>query len=147
MLGKNVARIWIFSWIAFCTVTGFGVQIVTEGSNLACESFELNKPLRVYKDPTIFLPTLELINSDPQFGWKELFRESPVLTTLSGSVHLMRLPTREFRNFGAIARLYEFSEPRFVGRLPEEGMRRTVPIIVPVKICGGGSASPPARAY
>lgn len=118
----------------------FGTQIIVENSHAFCEEINLKRELKIYKDPSLFLPNLSLIYSNPRKGWKELLNENPLLTSLNGSVHLMRLgPPREFKNFGAIARLYELSEPRFKPKFKEnEKQEREIKnqVIVPIKICG-----------
>lgn len=117
---------------------GFGYQIVTEGSNVACEEMRLSKELKIFKDPTLFLSTLSLIYQDPVAGWDMLMRENPLLTTVKGVVQLMRLgPTREFRNFGAVAKLYEAAEPRL--KVASGALGKHAPI-VPIMLCGDKDA-------
>lgn len=119
-----------------------GVQVITDGSKVVCQEIRLYRELRVYKDPTLFMTTLNALYLDPALGWDSLKREDPILTTLENTAFLMRLGApREFRGFGAIARIYELVDSRFrTGRRPasegDEGKPRAPAMIVPVKICG-----------
>jgi hypothetical protein len=112
------------------------VQIVTENPNPACEELHLAKALKLYKDPTLFLSAVTTADTEP-----DAFGDSPLLTSLKGTVQLMRLgPPHEFRNFGAIAKVYELAEPKLRGvtaRKNEKDERVIAsPLIVPVKVCG-----------
>jgi hypothetical protein len=118
----------------------FGVDVVTENGAADCEVFVAHRELRIFKDPTLFLPNISQIMADPKEGWKRLMAERPLLNSFKGSVSLARLgKAREFRNFGVIARLYELVEPRL--RLVDEVTGRRLPSvkIVPVQICGQGT--------
>lgn len=111
----------------------YAAQIVTDGSHAACEEFRFVKELKLFKDPTLFLSNLSVIYQDPATGWESLMHENPLLTTLRGTVHLMKLgPELEFKNFGAIARIYELAEPKL--RMSESREKHAK--IVPVKVCG-----------
>ena len=116
-------------------------QVVTGLDHTACEEFKLAKELKVYKDPSIFVGSLGQMYSDPHQGWSSLLNESPILTTLEGMVHLMKLSAPvEFKNFGMISRLYEFADPRFkmVNKKVDGKNERSdkYPLVVPIKICG-----------
>lgn len=120
-----------------------GVQVITDGSKVVCQEVRLYRELRVYKDPTLFMTSLNALYLDPGLGWESLKREDPVLTTLEGTAFLMRLGApREFRGFGSIARIYELVDSRFrPGRATaslESGTKGPRPpaMIVPVKLCG-----------
>jgi hypothetical protein len=115
-------------------------QIVTDGDRASCELVQAHKDLRIFKDPSLFLPMLALLYRDPATGWKELQRENPLLTTVRGPVYLMRLggPTG-FKNYGAIARFYEAIEPRLRMQPQEGGFTGPTPI-VPVLLCGESDA-------
>ena len=39
----------------------FSAQVISERSHSSCEEFLLMRELKIYKDPTIFLPNLSLI--------------------------------------------------------------------------------------
>src|SRR5690348_13896830 len=92
--------------------TSPAVDVVNENPQSACRPVELFRELNVFKDPTLFMSDLGLIYVDPTLGWKQLMRENPLLTQLKGRVQLLQLgPAREFKNFGAIAKLYEAAEP------------------------------------
>ncbi len=125
-------------WLA---APGFGFQIVTEGDKTACQEVRLFKELKIYKDPTLFLSVMSLIQQDPQAGWEALSRENPLLTTVKGTVQLAQLgPEREFKNFGAIARLYEVADPRFrlrreTGSDGRAHLKKPIAII-PIMLCG-----------
>lgn len=135
----------VVQWIVFAFLS-FGVnvralQVASEYDHAACEEFQLAKELRVYKDPSIFVGNLGQMYNDPRQGWATLMNETPVLTTLEGTVHLMKLASAsEFKNFGVISRLYEFADPRFKARDKSnavlKGKSAARPMVVPVKICG-----------
>ncbi len=114
-------------------------DVVTDSDVKAhCEELVVKRELRVFKDPSLFLPGLALIAEDPKAGWERLMEESPLLTRLTGRVSLMRLgKAREFKNFGAIAKLYEAAEPRL--RLREKGAAASSARVIPIQICGDGS--------
>lgn len=115
------------------------VDVVAEqGAHTVCEEFVAHKELRVFKDPTLFLPNLALIQADPKVGWYRLLQETPLLTSfLKGRVRLKRLgEPREFKNFGVIARFYELAEPRLRMREVGEGSLTRAARIVPVQLCG-----------
>lgn len=125
-----------FTFILSFLVVGvaFSAEIVTENQKLVCQEFRLNQEVRVYKDPSLFLPQLSQIYADPATGWDELMKESPIVTTVKGAVQLMKLgPAREFKNFGEIAKLYELVDPRF--REVKKSPSDKSPMILPVKIC------------
>lgn len=114
-------------------------EVVNErGAGESCQEFTIQRELKVFKDPTLFLPNLGLIMADPKVGWYRLMQENPLLMVLTGRVKLTRLgETREFKNFGAIARLYELAEPRL--RLVDpEAPKQPLVKIVPVQVCGEG---------
>lgn len=124
------------------TSVSSAVQVVTEGSIVGCEEIRLNRELKVYKDPSLFVGNLSLIYTDPELGWEKLMEETPLLTSIAGTVHLVRLgPPRAFKNFGAVAKLYELAEPKFRVK-KEDGTKVPVvhPMIVPIQICGQGEA-------
>src|SRR4051812_16967215 len=85
------------------------IEVITEReSSPSCEEFRITSDIRIYKDPSLFLDSLSLILRDPIVGWEKMMRENPLLTTLRGSAHFMRLgPARDFKNFGLVAKLYE----------------------------------------
>jgi hypothetical protein len=115
------------------------VQIETSGSNPYCEELSVMQPLRVFRDPALFLSNLNMLSTDPENGWEAMQEESPLLTTLgTGRARFMRLgPAAPFRNFRAIARFYEPIEPALKAyRLARQEQN---PYIVPIKICGGDS--------
>ncbi len=117
----------------------YGVDVVTENGAADCETFVAHRELRVYKDPTLFLPNISQIMADPKVGWQRLMSERPLLNSFRGSVSLARLgKAREFKNFGMIARLYELAEPR-LRMMGEDGKIRPSVKIVPVQICGQGT--------
>jgi hypothetical protein len=124
----------------FCRAVG-AVELVPErGAEGACQEFVARHELKVFKDPTLFIPNLGLIQIDPKVGWYRLMQETPLLTVLSGRVSLMRLgEAREFKNFGAIARLYELAEPRLRLVDPATSLQKTPVKIVPVQVCGSGA--------
>lgn len=126
----------LFLFISFFLGGGaFSAQIVSEIPHVACEEVKLYKELKVYKDPSLFLPELSHIYADPEHGWEDLLRENPLLTAVKGTIRIMRLgPEREFKNFGAIAKLYELSEPKLRKKLRGKNKSQ---LIIPVKICGG----------
>ncbi len=136
----------MFATSAFALIEKPAVEIVTEKPVVYCEEFHLSKPLNIYKDPDLFIRNLALIYSDPQLGWEMLMEENPLLTRVQGTVKLMRLAdTRYFRNFGAVAKLYEAADPRFrmteVPTNPDDPSGETTkvgPEIVPIQICGPG---------
>jgi hypothetical protein len=114
------------------------IQIVTEDPKLVCEEFQITKELKVYRDPALFISKMKLLAVDPSLGWREIRSEKPVLTSLKGTVHLVRLaPPQPFKNFKAYAELYEMADPGFSPRpLTNEGRPDRSPLIVPVKLCG-----------
>ncbi len=117
----------------------FAAELVNErGAGSSCQEFTANRELKVFKDPTLFLPNLGLIMADPKVGWYRLMQENPLLMVLTGRVKLTKLgEAREFKNFGAIARLYELAEPRL--RLVDpEASKQPLVKIVPVQVCGEG---------
>ncbi len=152
--------------IALFLMTGFlrpahavlsPMEIVTEqGHTPSCEEYRLLRDLRVYKDPSLFLGALSLIERDPRMGWENLMRENPLMTTLRGSAQLILLGSaREFKNFGLIAKLYETVEPRLkLQAIPStevlptpsgpgkkvQKLKKTGARIVPVMICGDSDA-------
>jgi hypothetical protein len=146
---------WILASVLIMTQATLAgaVQIVTDSSTVVCEEFQLYRELKVYKDPTLFLSNLNLIYTDPASGWESLMYENPLLTTVKGTIRLMRLgPPREFKNFGAIAKIYELAEPRLkpVDKAAERserdkrdqesrGLAATQTLIVPIKMCGTDS--------
>jgi hypothetical protein len=135
-----------FAFLFLSLVLGFrglAAQLVTEPGHSACEEYKLAKDLRVYKDPSLFIGSLGQMYNDPKQGWSSLMEESPVLTTLQGTVHLMKLGIpSEFKNFGVISRIYELADSSFKPRLTERGVstsssrERVRPLVVPVKVCG-----------
>jgi hypothetical protein len=115
------------------------VELVSErGAGSSCQELTVKRELKVFKDPTLFLPNLGLIMADPKVGWYRLMQETPLLMVLTGRVKLTKLgEAREFKNFGVIARLYELAEPRLRLVDPEVSKQPLVKI-VPVQICGEG---------
>lgn len=112
-----------------------GIEVISEAKQGRCETFDLVEELHVYKDPTLFLTTLNTMLIDPDRGWHQLMDESPLLTTVTGEVRMMRLgEPRRFKNFGPITRLYSVVEPRLRIRRPEKGAQ--TPWIVPITFCG-----------
>ena len=76
---------------------------------------------------------------DSKSSFEVLSVENPLLTTVKGTFHMMRLaPPREFKSFGAISSFYELAEPRLTTeskvRNPH-GMGKSSQII-PVRVCG-----------
>ncbi len=130
----------MFSSLIFAAQT----QVLTEYTHVSCEEFALKRELPIYKDPSLFLPFVDLLEKDPKAGWEALSKESPLLTTVKGSQHFMRLgPARDFSNFGDIAKIYEVNDRRFIPRwvhFKNEPAKLKNSRIVPVKICGMGAA-------
>lgn len=133
------------------------IEIITErDTSPACEEFRLNRDIRIYKDPSLFLESLSLVLRDPIVGWEKMMRENPLLTTLRGTAQIVRLgPARDFKNFGLVARLYESVEPRLKlqevpapeqqkkdGRRGHTSARKqfSAARIVPVMLCGDTDA-------
>lgn len=119
-----------------------GAHVLSEFENSKCEEFQLSKPVVVFKDPSLFVGSLGEIWNDPHQGWKSLMSESPIVTTLEGSVRLMRLGNAsEFKNFGVISKLYELADSRFGAgseyyQRPNTKLGKSKrPLIIPVKIC------------
>ncbi len=125
---------------AFCGSLAFGAEVVGEtGGQARCQPFTAKSELRVFKDPTLFLPSLSLILADPKVGWYRLMQENPLRAVLQGSTSLRILgEPREFKNFGVIARLYELAEPRLRLSDVKQVKPGTSEKIVPVQICGDG---------
>ena len=120
-----------------------GVQVLSELDFCACEEFRLTKGLRVYKDPSLFIGSLGQMYNDPQQGWQSLMNETPILTTLQGTVYLMKLGgPSEFKNFGIISKLYELVDPRLRDNSSLQSIKNSKPqkmgraLVVPIKICG-----------
>ena len=116
-----------FSWlIAVFVAFGFkakAVQVVSDYEHASCQEFRLVKELRVYKDPSIFVGNLGQMYNDPHQGWASLMNENPVLTTLEGTIHLMKLGSpMEFKNYGVISRLYELADPRFKAKAKKRSL-------------------------
>lgn len=125
----------IIAVLAWMVSPLWGVQIVTETPHVHCRTFHFHQDLSIYKDPTLFLPNLSLIYADPVRGWEALMEESPLLTKVKGDIVLMLLSDKpaEFKNFGAVARLYEMADPRFKFNKKESSS----PVkILPIKMCG-----------
>jgi hypothetical protein len=121
----------------------WAAQVLSEFEDSKCEEFKLSKPLVVYKDPSLFVGALGEFYNDPQQGWKSLVAETPVLTTLEGTVYLMKLGVAsEFRNFGVISKLYELVDSRFTAKKTtaksKTGRKEIIkrPLVMPIKICG-----------
>lgn len=118
----------------------FGTQVITEQNTVSCEELFLKRELKIYKDPSLFLPNLAMLYTNPKKGWDELLKESPLLTSVKGSFRLMRLgPSREFNHFGGIERLYELTDSNFRPRLHEmknKEWKVKNPMIIPIKVCG-----------
>lgn len=119
-----------------------GANVLSEFENSQCEEFQLTKQLTVYKDPSLFVGSLGEILNDPHQGWKRLMAESPILTNLEGTVHLMKLGNAsEFKNFGVISKLYELADSRFVAHKQyfqfngKRASQRKRPLVIPIKIC------------
>jgi hypothetical protein len=119
---------------------GFSVQVLSEFENSKCEEFKLFRDLNVYKDPSLFIGNLGEMYNDPRQGWDGLMKETPILTTLQGTVYLMKLGgASEFRNFGMISKLYELADSRFVAKKSIQKSGIPVrPLVIPVKLCGFG---------
>lgn len=117
------------------------VDIVSDMDEVFCEEYLFHKELRVYKDPSLFMELLNDILDNPKLGWKRLLSENPLLTSLQGTTFLMRLGLpRPFKGFGEIAALYEMADPRFKKEVAESPQKVPVPNVVPVRVCGLGSA-------
>ena len=100
------------------------IQVVSESTHTSCTPFEFQRELRIYKDPSFFVPDLGLMY------------DSPILTTVKGSTHLMILgSSREFKNFGEVSKLYEIVDPQFRSENKEK-KSATGAVIIPIKICG-----------
>lgn len=125
-------------FLAFIAGQTYGAQIVSENPHVSCQELKLYKDLKVYKDPSLFLGNLSEIYTDPSVGWDRLLKENPLLTTIKGTVQVMKLgQEREFKNFGAIARIYEIADPKFKTAEGVGGKKvQQSPKIIPVKICG-----------
>jgi hypothetical protein len=134
--------------VLFCLLTmsllqAHGAQVGSEFANSACEEFQLARELIIYKDPSLFIGSLGQMYNDPHQGWSELMSETPVLTSLQGTVYLMKLgePT-EFKNFGVISKLYELVEPRLKSHSEDkkskasQALKSERPWVIPVKVCG-----------
>jgi len=120
-----------------------GAQVISEFSHSSCEEFRLVRELTIYKDPSLFIGNLGQMYNDPHQGWTELMNETPVLTTLQGTVHLMKLGEPvEFKNFGIISKLYELVEPRLKPNKESKKSKsahafgKEITWIIPIKICG-----------
>ena len=126
----------------------YATQVVADGESLRCQEYRLHQEVRLYKDPSLFLPQLSQIYADPVAGWDELMKENPLVMTIRGSVQLMKLgPEREFKNFGPISRIYELVDPRFrvqkpgLTNLPKTSKKNpdVNAMILPIKICSQDS--------
>ncbi len=127
----------------FYSLESSGAQVVSELEHVACEEFRLSRELIIYKDPSLFIGNLGQMYNNPSQGWASLMNESPILTTVQGTIHLMKLGLPiEFKSFGVISKLYELVDPRFKLKIispqnkiakPLESLR---PLVVPVKVCG-----------
>jgi len=118
----------------------FSAQVLSEFENSKCEEFKLFRDLKVYKDPSLFIGNLGEMYNDPKQGWDGLMKETPILTTLQGTVYLMKLGgASEFRNFGIISKLYELADSRFVAKKSGNKSKTPIrPLVIPVKLCGFG---------
>lgn len=126
-----------YLFIFLVAISSHAATIVSENPHVSCQEMKFYKELKVYKDPSLFLGNLSEIYSDPSVGWERLMKENPLLTSIKGTVQVMKLgPEREFKNFGAIARIYELADPKF--RTDHKTLN---PKIVPVKFCGGDAYS------
>lgn len=138
----RVVKIIALVFLLFSLVS-HAAHIVSEIPHVSCQEVKLYKELKIYKDPSLFLGNLSEIYADPSVGWEKLMKENPLLTTIKGTVNLMKLgPERDFKNFGAIARIYEVADPQFrhVGKEEAKGAVPKDPKIVPVKICADAYA-------
>ncbi len=100
-----------------------------------CESITAKRELRVFRDPELFRPNPAALIDDPK-AWDRLKEQSPLLTTLKGSVELRMGEPRQFQNFAAIARLYEAADPRL--RLREKTESSGTARFIPVQLCRDG---------
>jgi len=123
---------WLLLVLAF-SLPAYAVEIVTENPHPACEELHLSKSLKLYKDPTLFVSQAARADEEPG-----ALNDSPLLTTLTGTIQLMRLgPPQEFRHFGALAKVYELEEPRLRSKREKGGGGlESSPLIVPIKVCG-----------
>lgn len=115
-----------------------GVQVVTDGAKPIRKEVQLRQDLPVYRDPSLFLPNLDLIDSDPLQGWDTLLDEPPLLTTLTGAVCLELLAKpAPFKNFHHLVKLYGIestSKASVETESPLEPEKRS-PLMIPVKLC------------
>ena len=134
----------VFGALVLSSVPSLGADLVVDDdakeAPLVCEEIPLRRELKVFKDPSLFLPAVALLFVDPAMGWKRLREEPPLLSTFAGSIELMRIgrPT-EFKSFisiPAVARMYEREEPKLVSPTAQK-KNAPSPKIVRVKFCGG----------
>ncbi len=114
------------------------MEVVSESKKpLVCEFIPLFQELRVYKDPSLFLPSISLLYVDPIRGWDELRHQRPLMTTFTGSIDLMQLPPEmDFSGLisvAALTELYQRAEPK----LRNSASAR----IIRVRICEGTQGS------
>lgn len=127
--------------LVFGALSARAVEIITENPNVTCEEYHLSRELKIYKDPTLFRSDLSPRDADdPSLA------DSLVLTTVSGTIQLMRLgPPREFAGFGPIVKLHELAKLKLHGGRKKSEPRLTKsspvpdeisPLIIPIKVCG-----------
>lgn len=131
-----------FLILSLGAISARAVEVVTENSNVTCEEYHLSRELKIYKDPTLFHSDLSPRDADDP-----LVSDSLVLTTVTGTIQMMRLgPPREFAGFGPIVKLHELAKLRLRARRKKAEPRLTKtspvpddisPLTIPVKICGG----------
>lgn len=104
--------------------------------------FNAKRELNVYKDPSMFLPDLSEIHSDPLSGWESLMENTPLLTTVEGPVCLKQLaaPT-PFKNFGLVSYLYQLADSRLRSPVSAAAFGEASPMIIAVQLCGEGPYS------
>lgn len=141
-------RLIALTIFALVCVSASAIEVLTEATQLppgTCQHFEFFRPLTVFKDPTLFMSDLGLLTSNPGQGWKTMKQESPILTELKGDTRLVQLgPAREFKNFGAIARLYEAAEPRLKLASPKRDakgklIKNAAALVIPIQVCGSSA--------
>ncbi len=131
-----------FLVLFFLPSEAWPLDLTFDGERGSCQEFHLTKKMTVYKDPSLFVGRLGQLIEDPQRGWEDLMSDNPILTTLEGTVLLMKLGSPvEFKNFGLISKFYELVEPRLKldngkktsshsTQKPSKG-----PLVVPVRLC------------
>lgn len=109
---RAFAASFVTAMLSLVPATGYAAMEFVEVDFGVCRDFQLYRPLTIYKEPSLFLSVLNRILIDPEQGMKELMKESPVLTSVSGVVKIKLGRPETFKNFNAISRIYELADPR-----------------------------------